>query len=324
MSAAIEQRNQDATCYVGNLDERVTEDLFLELMLQAGPIVNVFMPKDKITGKYLGYGFVEYRGEVDAEYALKVMNMIKVYDKPIKVNKATQDKRSLDVGANIFIGNLDPDVDEKLLYDTFSAFGGIIQNPKIMCDPDSGLSRGYGFVSFESFEASDLAIECMNNQYLANRMITVQYAFKKDSPGERHGTENERIMAAAEAQLKQQKFKPHTNFSSGAGEVSGVENMNPIMNAGVPGSYYAPPGHVPVQSGSYYGPSTVMDPNASAMYMYNQGQYIPPPTGQLNQPPPPPPQEFAQPPPPPPTGQFNQPPPPPPQEFAQPPPPPPM
>ena len=37
----------------------------------------------------------------------------------------------LDVGANLFIGNLDPDVDEKLLYDTFSAFGGISGAPKV-------------------------------------------------------------------------------------------------------------------------------------------------------------------------------------------------
>jgi RNA recognition motif-containing protein len=34
-----------------------------------------------------------------------------------------QDKRSNDVGANLFVGNLDPELDEKLLYDTFSAFG---------------------------------------------------------------------------------------------------------------------------------------------------------------------------------------------------------
>ncbi|KAK4842572.1 hypothetical protein QYF36_023984 [Acer negundo] len=45
---------------------------------------------------------------------------------------ASQDKKSLDVGANLFIGNLDPDVDEKLLYDTFSAFGVIVTNPKRM------------------------------------------------------------------------------------------------------------------------------------------------------------------------------------------------
>ena len=34
MSAAVEQRNQDATCYCGNLDEKATEELLWELMLQ--------------------------------------------------------------------------------------------------------------------------------------------------------------------------------------------------------------------------------------------------------------------------------------------------
>ena len=72
------------------------------------------------------FGFVEFRGEEDADYAIKIMNMIKMFGKPIRVNKASRDKKTLDVGANLFIGNLDPDVDEKLLYDTFSAFGVVI------------------------------------------------------------------------------------------------------------------------------------------------------------------------------------------------------
>jgi splicing factor 3B subunit 4 len=214
MSAAIEQRNQEATCYVGNLDERVTEDILWELMQQCGPVTNVHMPKDKVSGKHLFYGFVEFRNEEDAEYAMKIMNMVKVYNKPLKMNKAAQDKKALDVGANIFIGNLDPEVDEKLLYDTFSAFGGIVQTPKIMRYNDTGVSKGYGFVSFDAFESSDMAIECMNGQYLSNRAIVVQYAFKKDTPGERHGSQAERLLAAQQPS----KFKPNTIFSGGQGD----------------------------------------------------------------------------------------------------------
>lgn len=45
--------------------------------------------------------------------------------------QASAHQKNLDVGANIFIGNLDPEVDEKLLYDTFSAFGVILQTPKV-------------------------------------------------------------------------------------------------------------------------------------------------------------------------------------------------
>ncbi|RCN24035.1 hypothetical protein ANCCAN_30276, partial [Ancylostoma caninum] len=102
----------------------------------------------------------------------------------------------MDVGANIFVGNLDPEVDEKLLYDTFSAFGVILQVPKIMRDPETGNSKGFAFINFASFEASDMAMEAMNGQFLCNRAISVSYAFKKDAKGERHGTAAERMLAA--------------------------------------------------------------------------------------------------------------------------------
>lgn len=59
----------------------------------------------------------------------------------------------------------------QLLYDTFSAFGMIVSTPKIMRDPETGLSKGFGFVSYETFEASDAAIEAMNNQFLMNRQV---------------------------------------------------------------------------------------------------------------------------------------------------------
>jgi len=61
-------RNQDATCYVGNLERQVTEEILWEIFVQAGPLVNVYLPKDRITGAHQGYGFVEFKGEQDADY----------------------------------------------------------------------------------------------------------------------------------------------------------------------------------------------------------------------------------------------------------------
>lgn len=69
--------------------------------------------------------------EADAEYAVKIMNQIKLYGKPIRVNKASYDKKQVDVGANLFVGNLDPNVDEQTLYDTFSTFGTLADQPKV-------------------------------------------------------------------------------------------------------------------------------------------------------------------------------------------------
>lgn len=44
----------DATVYVGGLDEKVSEPLLWELFLQAGPVVNTHMPKDRVTGQHQG------------------------------------------------------------------------------------------------------------------------------------------------------------------------------------------------------------------------------------------------------------------------------
>lgn len=49
------------------------------------------MPKDRVTQSHQGYGFVEFMGEDDADYAIKIMNMIKLYGKPIRVNKVRMD-----------------------------------------------------------------------------------------------------------------------------------------------------------------------------------------------------------------------------------------
>lgn len=53
-----------------------------------------------------------------------------------------------------------------------------------------------------------MAIENMNGQFLGGKQITVQYAFKKDGKGERHGTEAERLLAA---QAKKHNIVPGAN-----------------------------------------------------------------------------------------------------------------
>ncbi|KAF4650616.1 hypothetical protein FOL47_001012 [Perkinsus chesapeaki] len=242
------ERNPDATIYVGNLDGKVDEELLWELFVQCGPIQNVSLPRDRIVGSHQGYGFVEFKNPDDAEYAVKIMNLTKLFSKPIRCNKSSSDKIVRDeVGANLFIGNLGPDVDEKQLYDTFSAFeaGGYtveVENLAVLlhfgsfairrapegvcCDvfatelqstgiiptcsappkgivvfckimrSETGESKGFGFVSYDGFEASDAAMAGMNGQYLCNRQISVSYSYKKDSKGERHGTAAERLLAA--------------------------------------------------------------------------------------------------------------------------------
>ena len=73
----------------------------------------------------------------------------------------------------------------------------MILSTKIMRNTESGVSKGYGFVSYDNFESSDNSINSMNGQFFYNRIINVQYAIKKDSKnGERHGSAAERLLAA--------------------------------------------------------------------------------------------------------------------------------
>lgn len=193
--ASLYERNQEATVYAGSLDQKVNENLLWELFTQCGPVVNVHVPRDKITNEHQGYGFIEFKSEEDADYAIKIMNMIKLFGKPLKVNKASQDKRTQDVGANLFVGNLDPEVDEKLLYETFSNFGSVIST-KITRDPEDGTSKGHGFVSYDNFDSSDHAISQMQGQFFSGRQIKVEYAIKSDTKGrDKHGTYAERLLA---------------------------------------------------------------------------------------------------------------------------------
>jgi len=274
-----QERNQDATVFVGGLDDGPgsaapasvpvgeeplvsTEELLWELCVQAGPVVSVHIPKDRLSGAPSGFAcasplpvmnarllrcccapaaaaaplkpphlplqralshpplgaraprsppsraVVEFASERDADYAIRVLNMVRLSGRPLRFSKAGAGKSAAGgaaaaaaaagVGANLFIGNLDPSLDEKALYDVFSAFGLVSSPPRLLRDPATGGSRGCGFVSYDSFEAADLAIDAMNGQFLGGRQLSVMYAYRKDgAAGERHGSAAERTLAAA-------------------------------------------------------------------------------------------------------------------------------
>lgn len=240
----IYERNAEATIYVGNLDLKIDDEVLFELMVQCGPVANVHLPRDKITNTHQGYGFVEFKNEEDADYCLKVMNMIRIFGKPIRCNKSSQDKKTNEVGANLFIGNLEPEVDEKQLYDTFSSFG-ILLFAKIMRDPDNGTSRGFGFISYDTFEAADAALSSMNGQFLCNRPISVSYAYKKETKGERHGSAAERLIAANRPKDAPKPLSMPAMPSLGAPAPLALGASAPGPPSGAPPANAPPPGAPP-------------------------------------------------------------------------------
>ena len=60
---------------------------------------------------------------------------------------------------------------------------------------------------------------CCVRQYLCNRAISVSYAFKKDTKGERHGTPAERLLAAQQRANMAHENRPHTMFATAPRQV---------------------------------------------------------------------------------------------------------
>lgn len=196
MQRVEEERNQDASIYVGNLDPSVNERILYELFLQVAPVKVVKMPKDRVLRTHQGYGFVEFTSIPDAAYVEQVMNGIKLFGRAIRVKRANGDKAtSIDVGATLFVGNLNRMIDEKFLFETFSTFGKFVKPPALVRDEINQESKGRAFLYYTTFEASDRVVNEMNNQYLMNQPVRIDYAFKEGSNSEKHGDQVERMLA---------------------------------------------------------------------------------------------------------------------------------
>jgi len=175
-----------ATLYVGDLPPEIEEFHLFEKFGSVGPIVSIRVCRDLITKNSLGYAYVNFQNPSDAERVLDTMNFDNIMGKPVRIMWSQRDPSMRKSGlGNIFIKNLDKSIDNKVMYDTFSAFGNIL-SCKVAVD-EEGESKGYGFVHFESEESANNAIAKVNGMLLNGKKVYVGKFINKKERESQYG-----------------------------------------------------------------------------------------------------------------------------------------
>ncbi|KAM7140602.1 polyadenylate-binding protein 4-like [Molossus nigricans] len=187
---SVEAKYRQASLYVGDLHEDVTENMLFMKFSTVGTVLSIRICRDLVTRHSLGYAYVNFLHVADAQKALDTMNFDLVQGKSIRLMWSQRDSylRKSGIG-NVFIKNLDKSIDNKTLYEHFSVFGKILSS-KVMCD-DQG-SRGYAFVHFQNQTSADRAIEEMNGTLLKDcRLFVGPFKNRRDREAELQNKANE-------------------------------------------------------------------------------------------------------------------------------------
>ena len=79
-------------------------------------------------------------------------------------------KQDTSLHHHIFIGDLSPEIDTDTSRNAFAPFGEI-SDCRVVRDPATNKSKGYGFVSFVEKHCAQTSIEQMNGQWLGSRYL---------------------------------------------------------------------------------------------------------------------------------------------------------
>ncbi|PIL24019.1 hypothetical protein GSI_13770 [Ganoderma sinense ZZ0214-1] len=164
------QMTPSASLYVGELDPTVTEAMLFEIFNMIGPVASIRVCRDAVTRRSLGYAYVNYLNAADGERALEQLNYSLIKGRACRIMWSQRDPALRKTGqGNIFIKNLDEQIDNKALHDTFAAFGNVL-SCKVATD-EHGRSKGYGFVHYETAEAAETAIKAVNGMLLNDKKV---------------------------------------------------------------------------------------------------------------------------------------------------------
>ena len=145
--------------FIGGLNWETTEDGLREYFSKYGRVVDLRIMKDNNTGRSRGFGFLTFESPSSVDEVVKTQHILdgKVIDPKRSIPREEKDKTG-----KIFVGGIGADVRPKEFEEFFAKYGTII-DAQLMLDKDTGRSRGFGFVTYDSPDAVDRVCQ---NKYI--------------------------------------------------------------------------------------------------------------------------------------------------------------
>lgn len=180
--------------YVNSLPESMDDEKLRELFRPFGTVTSGVVMKDD-AGKSKGFGFVNFEKYEEAKAAVEKLNGTQLDGKTVFVGRAQKksereaelrsrfeaarlERQQKYMGVNLYVKNLDDQIDDNKLREEFTRFG-TITSAKVMKD-DKGISRGFGFVCFSSPDEATKAVTEMNGKLISGKPLYVALAQRKE------------------------------------------------------------------------------------------------------------------------------------------------
>lgn len=177
-----EQKYSPYNLIVNFLPQNLTDEEFNALFNRIGPVKSSKVIRDKTTMISYGFGFVEYVDENDSSKAIEGLDGLTIQNKRVKVAYARQGDNIK--GANVYIKYLPKNFDSHDLEKLFSPYGAII-SARVLLDQHTGLSRGVGFVLFNTRDEATGAVENLNGKAPPGYTQALSVKFAEDNKAQK-------------------------------------------------------------------------------------------------------------------------------------------
>jgi len=246
-------KNYFTNLYVKGLPADWSKEKLEQMFAKHGTITSSMIAVDK-EQKTRGFAFVNFQAPEEAEAAITALNGFDIGDaKKLFVGRAQKkEEREKELrerfearraerqrkfeGVNLYVKNLSDDFDDEKLRNEFTKFGSI-SSAKVMKDPATQKSRGFGFVCLSSPEEATKAVSEMNGKMVDGKPLYVALHQRKE--------------------IRRQQLETRFGGVHGAGPMQrgqhpGMMAGGPQMFPGPAGPLYYPPRNFPM---NMYGPA---------------------------------------------------------------------